>query len=159
MKLDQDLIKKIIEKLQKNKIKISFAESITGGNAAASLVFSPGASNYFNSSIVAYSNEQKIRLLNVKKETLSKYGAISKQTAKEMAFNLKDKTNSDICISFTGNAGPIVSENKKVGLTYITLIIFDKSYNFKFISDKAKRLEIIIDTLNFAFLKLDNLIS
>ncbi|CRX37231.1 / / competence/damage-inducible protein CinA / 103072:103551 Forward [Candidatus Hepatoplasma crinochetorum] len=158
MKLDKNLLKKIIQKLKEKKITISFAESITGGNAAASLVFFSGSSNYFNSSIVTYTNEQKIKLLNVKEITLSKYGAISEQTAYEMALNLKNKTESDICISFTGNAGPIVHENKKVGLTFITLVIFDKFYNYKFESNQTKRSLIIIDTINFAFAKLNNLL-
>lgn len=158
MKIDENLIKEIIKKLKDKKIKISFAESITGGNAAASLVFFAGSSNYFNSSIVTYTNEQKIKLLNVKPKTLSRYGAISKQTAYEMAFNLKAKTESDICISFTGNAGPIVSENKQVGLTFITLVIFDKFYDYKFISKESKRLSIIVDTINFAFSKLNDLL-
>lgn len=158
MKLNKNLIKEVIENLKAKKIKISFAESITGGNAAANLVSFPGASDYFNSSVVVYTNDQKIKLLNVKSETLLKYGAISKQTAYEMVFNLKNKTKSDICISFTGNAGPFVSENKKIGLTFISFLIFDKFYEYQFISNQTKRSLIIIDTINFAFLKLNKLI-
>lgn len=156
MKLNEKTIKEIIKKLLKQKLTISFAESITGGSAAFSFVSFSGASNYFNSSIVAYTNQQKNKLLNVNPDTLFKYGPVSKEVANEMAINLKLKTTSNICISFTGNAGPIIPENEEFGLTYITIIIDDNLYNFKFISNKKERSEIIIDTLNFAFLNLNN---
>src|ERR1043165_2434432 len=97
-------VKERIKKLLKQKLTISFAESITGGSAAFSFVSFSGASNYFNSSIVAYTNQQKNKLLNVNPDTLFKYGPVSKEVANEMAVNLKLKTTSNICISFTGNA-------------------------------------------------------
>lgn len=156
MKLNEKIIKEIIMKLLKKKLTISFAESITGGSAAFSFVSFAGASDYFDSSIVAYNNHQKNKLLNVKPETLFKYGAVSKEVANEMAINLKAKTTSNICISFTGNAGPNIPKNEELGLTYITITINDNLDNFKFASNKKERSEIIIDTLNFAFSKLNN---
>lgn len=106
------LNKKIIELAQKIKnnikpnITISTAESCTGGMLSAYLTDISGASEYFTTGIVSYSNNAKITLLSVKKETLEKYGAVSEETAKEMAIGSKNTANSDIAISITGIAGP-----------------------------------------------------
>jgi len=92
--------------LLKNKKTISTAESCTGG-AIASLISSvPGSSAYFEGSIVSYSYKIKESLLNVKKETLEKYGAVSEETVREMLFGLLDKTKADYGIAVSGIMGP-----------------------------------------------------
>ena len=88
--------------LRKEKLTIATAESCTGGLVAATLVNVPGSSEYFKGSVVAYSNEVKEKLLGVKRETLQKYGAVSAQTAKEMAIGVRKLLKTDIGISTTG---------------------------------------------------------
>ena len=88
-------ISNILERLIANKLTVSTAESCTGGMIASSIVDFPGASNCFNEGYVTYSNESKIKNLGVKDETLMAYGAVSEQTAKEMAIGVKKKAKRD----------------------------------------------------------------
>lgn len=106
----------------KNRLTLSGAESCTGGGAAFKLVQIPGASLYFFGSIVAYSNESKQNLLGVKKSTLEKQGAVSKQTAEEMALGALRQFDSDFAFSTTGIAGPGGgSLEKPVGNVWMTI--------------------------------------
>lgn len=114
------LVKKIKDNFMGNIIT---AESCTGGMLAAYLTSISGSSAYFTSGIISYSNEAKIKLLNVKSETLATYGAVSEQVAIEMAlgaissFRTKEINNSDIAISVTGIAGPEGgTDDKPVGM-------------------------------------------
>jgi nicotinamide-nucleotide amidase len=101
-------------------LKISTAESCTGGMIASKLVAYPGISETFLEGAVTYSNEAKVRTLNVSSETLEKYGAVSEQTAREMALGISKRTGSDIAVVTTGIAGPGGgTEDKPVGLIYI----------------------------------------
>lgn len=118
----------LVSVLKKNKLKISFAESITGGMLASSITDIGGAAEIMDSSYVTYSNDSKIQNLDVNPRTLSKYGAISKQTALEMARGLKKRTGTDIAISTTGEAGPNPSETE-VGNVY-SCIYFDEDKYF-----------------------------
>ena len=103
-------------------LTIATSESATGGRIAAKLTNVPGSSAYFKGALVAYSNEVKINVLGVKKATIEKYGAVSKETALEMAQGARTLINVDICISDTGIAGPTGDGvNKPVGLFYIGL--------------------------------------
>ncbi|WP_053957378.1 competence/damage-inducible protein A [Inediibacterium massiliense] len=123
---DEELVEVVAKKLMKENLTISFAESCTGGLLAAKLTDIPGISSSLERSVVTYSNQAKIDELGVKKETLEKYGAVSEQTAKEMAIGLKQRTGSDLCLSVTGIAGPSGgSEDKPVGLVYIGLCYKD----------------------------------
>ena len=118
--------------LREKKLTIATAESCTGGMVAATLVNVPGSSEYFQGSVVAYSNEVKEKLLGVKRETLERYGAVSAQTATEMALGVKNLLNTDIAISTTGIAGPGGgSSEKPVGLTYFAIAYGDKVKTFK----------------------------
>ncbi|MGM9978983.1 MAG: competence/damage-inducible protein A [Clostridium sp.] len=108
--------------LIKNNLKISTAESCTGGMIASRLVSVPGISDVFLEGAVTYANEAKVRTLNVKEETLKKYGAVSEETAREMAEGMANRTGSDIAVVTTGIAGPGGgTEEKPVGLVYIGL--------------------------------------
>ncbi|MET3616531.1 nicotinamide-nucleotide amidase [Peptoniphilus olsenii] len=118
----------LVSVLKKNKLKISFAESITGGMLASSITDIGGAAEIMDSSYVTYSNDSKIQNLDVNPKTLSKYGAISQQTALEMARGLKKRTGTDIAISTTGEAGPKPSETD-VGNVY-SCIYFDEDKYF-----------------------------
>lgn len=111
---------KVAEMLCNNDLTISTAESCTGGMVAEKLISYPGISKVFLEGAVTYSNEAKIKRLGVKEETLSKYGAVSEETAKEMAEGICKASGSKVSIVTTGIAGPGGgSESKPVGLVYI----------------------------------------
>lgn len=125
---EKEIEELLFEELHKRNFKISFAESCTGGMVSSKFVNFPGASSCFCESFVTYSNESKIKILGVKSETLDKFGAVSEETALEMANGLKDRTDSQVCISVTGVAGPSQSESKPAGLVYICVKVLDKNY-------------------------------
>lgn len=112
-----------IKSLAKGK-SISIAESCTGGLVASYLTSIPGSSEYFTTGIVSYSNEIKIKLLNVNSKTLDKFGAVSEEVAKEMAMGSMKTANSDIAVSVTGIAGPGGgTKNKPVGMVWFVLVL------------------------------------
>lgn len=114
--------KKIGKLLREHGLSLSSAESCTGGLVSSLLTDVSGSSEYITENIVTYSNSAKIKYLKVKEETLSKYGAVSEQTAKEMVVGLLKQTNSDFAITTTGIAGPKGGTiEKPVGLMYIGL--------------------------------------
>lgn len=119
-------MEKIVNLLKKYNLTLSCAESLTGGSFASTVTNIPGASSIFKGGIVSYTNEIKANVLNVKQDTLDTFGAVSKQCCYEMAQNIKTIFNSDIGVSFTGNAGPSASENKPVGLVYVGISYLDK---------------------------------
>lgn len=110
--------------LLKKAKTIATAESCTGGALASALVEYPGISSVFLDGTVTYSNEAKQKRLGVKQETLQKYGAVSAETAKEMAEGAANTAGTEIGLATTGIAGPNgAEENKPVGLVYIGLTI------------------------------------
>lgn len=112
-----------------NDITISIAESCTGGLLSSRLVDISGISKCYKAGYITYSNESKIELVGVRAETLEKYGAVSEETAIEMAIGCAKKSNSRIGISTTGVAGPNGgSQDKPVGLVYIGLYIDGNTY-------------------------------
>jgi len=114
-------------KLMSSGLTIAAAESCTGGMFGAALTDIPGISAVFDRSLVTYSNQAKIDELGVKPETLERYGAVSEQTALEMAEGVRLKAGTDIGISVTGIAGPDGdTEDKHVGLVYIGLSLGEK---------------------------------
>jgi nicotinamide-nucleotide amidase len=96
----------IIQKAKEKNLKIGFAESCTGGLLASRITDMPGSSSIFWGSIISYSNEVKINCLDVKEKTLREFGAVSKETAFEMAIGARQKLSVDIAVSTTGIAGP-----------------------------------------------------
>ena len=112
----------IVNELGSRQITLSVAESCTGGALGNRITNVPGSSEIFLGGIIAYSNELKAKMLEVKEETLKKYGAVSKETAKEMAQGIRKKSGSDIGISITGIAGPGgATKGKPVGLVFMHL--------------------------------------
>ncbi len=109
----------LIAFLKEHRLTIGSVESFTGGLFAKTLTDVPGASQIFKGSLVTYSNEMKTRLLGIPAETLAKHGAVSKEVASLMALNGKKTLNVDICVSFTGNAGPETMDNLPVGTCFI----------------------------------------
>ncbi|MEZ4908400.1 MAG: CinA family nicotinamide mononucleotide deamidase-related protein [Saprospiraceae bacterium] len=104
---NNDIFEEIIGKsLVKHKLKLATAESCTGGMIAHKITSIPGSSEYFNGSIISYSNDIKTNLLHVKKETLNEYGAVSEQTVKQMVKGAIEQLYCDIAIGVSGIAGP-----------------------------------------------------
>ena len=110
-----ELIKTLLDK----NATVATAESCTGGMVAARLTSVSGASGAFKYGAVTFCNEAKNILLGVSTETLDEHGAISAETAKEMAEGIRKVMGADIGISVTGNAGPGAAEEKPVGLVFI----------------------------------------
>lgn len=110
----------IIELLKKYHLKVTTAESCTGGLIAASLVNVPGVSGQFEEGYITYSNEAKEKLLGVSHETLERFGAVSAETAEEMAKGARKAAGADLSIISTGIAGPDGgTKEKPVGLVYL----------------------------------------
>lgn len=117
----------IVDRLASMNMTVATAESCTGGLIASSIVDIAGASDCFNEGYITYSNEAKMRNLSVKESTLMQYGAVSTQTAKEMAMGVRKKAHADFGIASTGIAGPGGgSPEKPVGLVYIACAYDDK---------------------------------
>ena len=128
--------KKLINLLKKKKLKISFAESCTGGLMSSAITSNSGSSNIFNLGLVTYSNQAKQKILKVPIKIIKQYGAVSVQCCLSMVNNLSKISNSHINISITGIAGPKGGTREKpVGLVFIGLKferkIFIKKYLFK----------------------------
>lgn len=116
---NEKLEKVLVEFLLENGLTLSVAESCTGGMISSKIVDVPGASRVFYEGVVTYSNGAKIERLSVPEETLRTYGAVSEETAKDMAYGLLNE-NVDIAVSTTGIAGPDGgTDEKPVGLVYI----------------------------------------
>ena len=110
----------LVKKLIKKKLKISVAESCTGGMLASELTSISGASKVFGLGLVAYSNQAKINVLKVNKNIIQKYGAVSQQCCEAMVKNLAKISKAQINVSITGIAGPNGgTKSKPVGLVYI----------------------------------------
>ena len=114
--------REIVEKLMEKTITVVTAESCTGGMIASAITDVPGSSGIFGYGMVTYSNEAKRKILGVQKETLEQFGAVSAETAFEMAKGLKRVSGADVAVSVTGIAGPGGgSVEKPVGLVYMGL--------------------------------------
>lgn len=128
-----DLEEVIIQELSKSNLKLGVCESITGGMISSSLTKISGASKVFDRGIITYSNNAKMEELNVKQETLNTHGAVSEETALEMAKGLFQKTKLDISLSITGLAGPDgASKDKPIGLVYIAIITKNSQKVFQY---------------------------
>jgi len=130
------LSKNIVKKLIKKKLKISIAESCTGGFLSSTITSISGSSKVFNLGLVTYSNESKIKVLKVSKKIMRKYGLVSEQVCKYMAKNVSKIGKTNMSVSVTGIAGPSGGTRKKpVGLVYVGIKkgnkISIKKYSFK----------------------------
>ncbi len=144
---DESSLHKVIgDLLKKKKLTLSIAESCTGGLISSKITDVSGSSDYFLDGVVSYSNQSKINLLGVKKSTLRKHGAVSKQTAIEMAEGVHRRSGADIGISTTGIAGPKGgSKNKPVGLIWIGYSDKNVSFakDFYFTKDRLRNKEVM----------------
>ena len=118
--MDLKKSKKIVNLLKRKKLKISFAESCTGGLLSSSITSVSGSSKVFTLGVVAYSNQSKIKVLKVPKNIIRKYGPVSEQVCLAMVKNINKISKTNISVSITGIAGPSGSTKiKPVGLVYV----------------------------------------
>ena len=150
----------LVKKLIKKKLKISFAESCTGGMLSSKITSIDGSSKVFGLGLITYSNEAKIKVLKINKNIINKYGAVSSECCRAMVVNLSKISKANINVSITGIAGPNGgSKQKPVGLVYIgvkkgsKLIIKKNLFKFK------NRKSIQKASVNKALKIISNLIS
>ena len=141
--------KNIVKKLIKKRIKISIAESCTGGLLSSSITSVSNSSKIFTLGLVAYSNQSKIKVLKVSNKIIKKYGAVSKQACLAMVKNIAKIGKTNISISVTGIAGPGGGTRKKpVGLVYVGIKKGNKINIEKYLLRNKGRLYIQKTTVN-----------
>jgi nicotinamide-nucleotide amidase len=155
------------ELLRKRGLRLAVAESCTGGLIGHRITNVPGASTYYMGSVTAYAYEAKVRLLGVRWSTLEKYGAVSKETALEMAAGVRRALAADVGVSVTGIAGPGGgTPEKPVGLTWIGLSATgnDEAWEYIWNGDRLRvkeqsaeqALQLLVDFLNDSTLSTGN---
>ena len=145
------LSQKIVNVLRKKELKISFAESCTGGLLSSSITSISNSSKVFTIGLVTYSNQSKISLLKVPKKIISKHGAVSYETCLSMVKNLNKISKTNISVSITGIAGPRGGTKKKpVGLVFIGIKKGNKTLVKKYLFKNKKRSSIQRVTVNKA---------
>lgn len=151
--------KKLTELLISKNMSIAVAESCTGGLLSSSLTSIPGASSYFNCGFITYSNESKIKMLNVDSQTIELFGAVSEKVAHEMAMGAGQNSQSDLAISVTGIAGPSGgTAEKPVGMVCFGFYVEGRvSTTTQFFS--GVRSEIVSESIAFALTELTSKIG
>ena len=143
--------KKIVHLLRKKRLKISFAESCTGGLLSRTITSVNGSSKVFILGLVTYSNQSKITILKVPKNIIKKHGAVSYETCLTMVKNLNKISKTNISVSITGIAGPKGGTKKKpVGLVFIGIKKSNKILVRKYLFKNKKRTSIQIAAVNKA---------
>ena len=147
------LSQKIVRLLGKKRLKISFAESCTGGLLSSTITSISGSSKVFTIGLVTYSNQSKINALKVPKKTIRKHGAVSYETCLSMVKNLNKISKTNISVSITGIVGPKGGTKKKpVGLVFIGIKKGNKTLVKKYLFKNKKRTSIqrvaVINSLN-----------
>ncbi len=145
------LSQKILNLLKNKKLKISFAESCTGGLLSSLITSVSGSSKVFTLGLVTYSNQSKINILKVPKKIITKHGAVSYETCLSMVKNLNKISKSNISVSITGIAGPKGgTKQKPVGLVFIGIKKGNKTLVKKYLFKNKKRSSIQRSTVNKA---------
>ena len=145
------LSQKIVRLLRKKRLKISFAESCTGGLLSSSITSISGSSKAFTIGLITYSNQSKISTLKVPKNIIRKHGAVSYETCLVMVKNLSKISKTNISVSITGIAGPKGGTKKKpVGLIFIGIKKGNKTLVRKYLFKNKKRTSIQRSSVNKA---------
>ena len=149
----------LVKKLIKKKLKVSFAESCTGGMLASTITSVSGASKVFNLGLITYSNQAKIKNLKVNKSVINKFGAVSTECCKAMVVNLSKISKANINVSITGIAGPNGgTKEKPVGLVYIGIKRGNKIIIIKNIFKSKRRISIQKATVKKAINAINSII-
>lgn len=152
-------VENLINRLRKHHLRITTAESCSGGLLAGALTDVPGASTVFDCGIISYSDQIKISLLGVDKGIIAKHGAVSVETACAMACGARELSQAEIALATTGIAGPGGgTKEKPVGLVYIALTDEQGSLTEKHLFS-GNRAEIRRQTVDAALALLDNYLS
>jgi len=155
----KNLANKVVKKLIKKKLKVSFAESCTGGLLSSSITSISGSSKVFNLSLITYSNKAKVDILKVPNKIIKRYGAVSKECCLSMVKNLSKISKANISISITGIAGPNGGTKlKPVGLVYIGLKKGNKIIIKKNLFKNQNRISIQKITVNTSLNLIDKII-
>ena len=155
----KNLANKIVKKLIKKKLKISFAESCTGGLLSSSITSISGSSKIFNLGLITYSNEAKVNILKVPNKIIRKYGAVSEECCLSMVKNLSKISKANISISITGIAGPNGGTKlKPVGLVYIGVKNGKRIITKKNLFKNKNRISVQKVTVSTALNIVDNII-
>ena len=139
----KNLAIKVVKRLLQKKIKISFAESCTGGMLSSTITSVSGSSKVFNLGIITYSNKAKMDILKIPKKIIHKYGAVSNECCLSMVKNLSKISKANISVSITGIAGPNGGTKlKPVGLVYIGIKKGNKIFVQKYLFKSKNRISI-----------------
>ncbi len=145
------LSQKLVKLLSKKKLKVSFAESCTGGLLSSTITSISGSSKVFTLGLVTYSNQSKINILKIPKKIIMKHGAVSYETCLSMVKNLNKISKTNISLSITGVAGPKGgTKQKPVGLVFIGIKKGNKTLIKKYLFKNKRRVSIQNSTVNKA---------
>jgi len=153
--MDKDfltVIKKISDKLIERKFRMSVAESCTGGYIAHAVTNLPGASKFFDLSVVSYSEEAKKSVLGVSASLVRKHGTVSEEAAIAMAKGVRRISGADVALAVTGIAGPEIIEEKEIGLVYIAVVMEDmeKSMGIRLTGEREEiKVQASLEALKF----------
>lgn len=152
---DKPIEQILYEVLQEKKKTISFAESCTGGKISSTFVKTAGVSQVYAGGVVSYTVEMKQKILGVTKDTIARYGVVSAQTVKEMAYGIKKITGSNIAVSVSGVAGPgSDADGNPAGLVWFGLDIDGMTEEFSVQFSGLKREQVIQKVVNQAFISI-----
>lgn len=151
-------VQKLVQLLRERGLKISVAESLTGGLLAATIVDVSGASEVFNGGVVAYAPEIKTKVLNVSEELIQSQGTVCAKVAEQMARGVSELLESEISISTTGVAGPGPHEGKEAGTVYVGFVYANKETSVLYKTD-GDRDQIRCNTVGFCITKAIELLS
>ena len=155
----KNLANKVVKKLIKKKLKVSFAESCSGGLLSSSITSISGSSKIFNLGLITYSNKAKVNILKVPNKIIKKYGAVSEECCLSMVENLNKISKANISISTTGIAGPNGGTKlKPVGLVYIGVKKGNKIIVKKNLFKNKNRISVQKITVSTALGIIDNII-
>lgn len=156
---DISLYEKVVSKLIRNGMHISFAESCTGGMCSGALVSVADASKVLDVSFVTYANEAKTRFLGVKEPTINEFGVVSEEVAREMAMGVAQTAQSEVGVGVTGIAGPTGGTAKKpVGMVCFGIFINGAVKTYTCYFGEIGRNEVRQKSVDFVFEKLDELL-
>lgn len=156
---DISLYEKVVSKLIKNGMHISFAESCTGGLCSGALVSVADASKVLDVSFVTYANDAKTRFLGVKESTINDFGVVSEEVAREMAAGVAQTAQSEVGVGVTGIAGPTGGTAKKpVGMVCFGIFINGTVKTFTCFFGEIGRNKVRQKSVDFVFQKLDELL-
>ena len=142
--------------LTEKGLTLGSVESFTGGLFASTITSISGASKFYKGSFITYATEEKVKLLQIPEDIIQQYGVVSKEVAYYMANNGRHLLGVDVCVSFTGNAGPEAMENKPVGEVHIGIVTAEKAEIYS-LNLEGDRNSIREQAVEFALKKLTTL--